>query len=71
MYGGMGGSTPAAHARTPARRVNRTMNSSATNSPATRNKTLTTDLRFGWTTGTCATAGVHGAYTAIGHRRVP
>ena len=71
MYRGMGGSTPAAHARTPARQVNRTMNSSATNSPATRNKTLTTELRFGWTTGTCATAGVHAAYTAMATGEFP
>jgi len=28
-------------------------------------KTLTTDLRFGWTTGTCATAAVNAAYTAL------
>jgi cobalt-precorrin-5B (C1)-methyltransferase len=28
-------------------------------------KTLTTKLRFGWTTGTCATAAVNAAYTAL------
>ena len=28
-------------------------------------KRLTTNLRFGWTTGTCATAAVNAAYTAI------
>ena len=28
-------------------------------------KTLTTKLRFGWTTGTCATAAVNAAYTAM------
>ena len=28
-------------------------------------KTLTTNLRFGWTTGTCATAAVNAAYTAM------
>ena len=28
-------------------------------------KTLTTNLRFGWTTGTCATAAVNAAYTAL------
>ncbi len=33
--------------------------------PATRKKTLETTLRFGWTTGTCATAAVNAAYTAM------
>jgi cobalt-precorrin-5B (C1)-methyltransferase len=33
--------------------------------PATRKKTLQTTLRFGWTTGTCATAAVNAAYTAM------
>ncbi len=28
-------------------------------------KRLTTNLRFGWTTGTCATAAVNAAYTAM------
>ena len=28
-------------------------------------KTLHTNLRFGWTTGTCATAGVQASYTAL------
>jgi cobalamin biosynthesis protein CbiD len=28
-------------------------------------ETLTTKLRFGWTTGTCATAAVNAAYTAM------
>jgi cobalt-precorrin-5B (C1)-methyltransferase len=28
-------------------------------------KTLTTQLRFGWTTGTCATAAAYGAYMAL------
>ena len=28
-------------------------------------KTLTTQLRFGWTTGTCATAATYGAYMAL------
>jgi cobalt-precorrin-5B (C1)-methyltransferase len=28
-------------------------------------KTLTTELRFGWTTGTCATAATYGAYMAL------
>ncbi|MGU9962419.1 MAG: cobalt-precorrin-5B (C(1))-methyltransferase [Candidatus Puniceispirillales bacterium WSBS_2018_MAG_OTU23] len=28
-------------------------------------KTLTTQLRFGWTTGTCATAATYGAYIAL------
>ena len=29
------------------------------------NDTLTTSLRFGWTTGTCATAATYAAYTAM------
>ncbi len=29
------------------------------------NNTLTTSLRFGWTTGTCATAATYAAYTAM------
>ncbi|MGC6484265.1 MAG: cobalt-precorrin-5B (C(1))-methyltransferase [Candidatus Puniceispirillales bacterium] len=29
------------------------------------NSTLTTSLRFGWTTGTCATAATYAAYTAM------
>ncbi|MEX0502301.1 cobalt-precorrin-5B (C(1))-methyltransferase [Alphaproteobacteria bacterium LSUCC0719] len=33
--------------------------------PATRKTTLETTLRFGWTTGTCATAAVNAAYTAM------
>ena len=33
--------------------------------PATRKKTLETTLRFGWTTGTCATAAVNAAYTEM------
>jgi cobalt-precorrin-5B (C1)-methyltransferase len=33
--------------------------------PTTRKKTLETKLRFGWTTGTCATAAVNAAYTAM------
>ena len=32
---------------------------------APRKKTLQTKLRFGWTTGTCATAAVNAAYTAM------
>ena len=32
---------------------------------ARRKKTLQTKLRFGWTTGTCATAAVNAAYTAM------
>ena len=32
---------------------------------APRKKTLRTKLRFGWTTGTCATAAVNAAYTAM------
>ena len=33
--------------------------------PARRKTTLETTLRFGWTTGTCATAAVNAAYTAM------
>ena len=33
--------------------------------PATRKKTLHPTRRFGWTTGTCATAAVNAAYTAM------
>ena len=33
--------------------------------PATRKTKLETTLRFGWTTGTCATAAVNAAYTAM------
>ena len=38
----------------------------ASMTPATRTgKNLTSNLRFGWTTGTCATAAVNAAYTAL------
>ena len=38
----------------------------ASMTPAARTgKTLTSNLRFGWTTGTCATAAVNAAYTAL------
>ena len=38
----------------------------ASMTPAARTgKNLTSNLRFGWTTGTCATAAVNAAYTAL------
>ena len=33
--------------------------------PTARKERLQTTLRFGWTTGTCATAAVNAAYTAM------
>ena len=38
----------------------------ASKTPASRTgKTLSSNLRFGWTTGTCATAAVNAAYMAL------
>ena len=38
----------------------------ASRTPSARTgKTLSSNLRFGWTTGTCATAAVNAAYTAL------